>query len=433
MATAAPVRASRLLRLTSSGHGAVAWAERTLGVTSSGIVVFVLGVMGWIGARVLASRALFLLAYGVLIVLGVAFAIGRRRLAVEASRSDLPGRVREGHTVEVMLTLKARRRLTTILLEEDLHSHLGTPVRLPIPLLPGGEGVEHQYTFTPRLRGEYEVGPLVATWSDPFGLTRKRLVLAPAARIIVHPSTELVHDRVLSREWEDPPIRPPFSKPWPTGFEFYGMRDYVNGDDPRRIVWRATARTLDPVTGAGRYLVREAEQGITDRVTLILDTDARHHSPGDPSDTFELAVRAVASLGVRHLTDGFSVTVETNQGRLSESLRGARSRIPLLDALARVRRQRGTLEATLDRLLTDPRRNMHNVLVTPHVDAESARRLRLLLDRGLSILVVLVTWEETDAASLHRAGALGCNIIEADSGSPLEGAFRRVLGAGARR
>ena len=60
------------------------------------------------------------------------------------------------------------------------------------------------------------------------------------------------------------------------------MRDYVPGDDPRRIVWRATARTLDPVSGTGRYLVRESEQGITDRVLLLIDTDRAQHSPGRP-------------------------------------------------------------------------------------------------------------------------------------------------------
>ena len=62
------------------------------------------------------------------------------------------------------------------------------------------------------------------------------------------------------------------------------MREYVRGDDLRRIVWRATART-------GRVMVREAEQGITDHITVILDTDRASHSHDaeDLSESFEMA------------------------------------------------------------------------------------------------------------------------------------------------
>ena len=41
---------------------------------------------------------------------------------------------------------------------------------------------------------------------------------------------------------EDPPMRPPVSKPWPSGLEFYGMREYVPGDDLRHVHWRSSAK-----------------------------------------------------------------------------------------------------------------------------------------------------------------------------------------------
>src|SRR5687767_6500677 len=180
----------------------------------------------------------------------------------------------------------------------------------------------------------------------------------------------MVHDRVLSREWEDPPVRPPISKPWPTGFEFYGMRDYVPGDDPRRIVWRAVART-------GRYLVREAEQGITDRVTIIIDNQKKQHSDEDPSNSFETAIRAAASLGVRHLKDGFSVMVEASSGRVVESLRGQRMRVRFLDEMARLQMASEPLTTALHRILAEPRKDTHNILISPRLDSEVAGILRL--------------------------------------------------------
>jgi uncharacterized protein (DUF58 family) len=322
--------------------------------------------------------------------------------------------------------------VSAVVFEEEIDEHLGTRTRFPVTVLRAGESTEHTYGFMPRQRGVYSVGPLVATWSDPFGLTKKRAVLAEPVELIVHPTTELVNDRVLSRAWEDPPIRPPVSKPWPTGFEFYGMRDYSPGDDPRRIVWRATARTMDDEGNVGRYLVRESEQGITDRVSLILDTDSAWHAVGDPSETFENAVRVAASVASRHLKDGFAVTVEVNDRRLVDSLRGAAKRITLLDELARIDRSSEPLATVLERYLANPRRDTHVVIVTPYLDNAASMRVRILLDRGVSVLLALVLNDESEPDSLHRAGSLGCNVVEVRTGQPLAVVFNRVLARGRR-
>ena len=411
--------------------GLLAAVERRAGITPAGLVVAGLAVPGLVLGRVLGSRPLFLLVYGALLVLGLSRLLARRRLSVDAVRSSLPTRIRERVSVDVELTVTARRRLATVILEEELPEALGAPVRVPVPLLPSGQAVQHGYRFTARRRGVFQVGPLVAEWSDPFGLTRKRAVLAPAETVIVHPSYDAVNDRVVSREWEDPPERPPLSRPWPSGFEFYGMRDYVAGDDPRRINWLASARALS-ADGSERYLVRESEQGITDRVRLLLDTDVAHHAPGEESETFERAVRVVASLGVRHLDQGFSVTLESNGKRLAQALRGNRSRIPLLDRLAEVQPEKTPMSGCLDRLFLDPQRNTHNVLVTPHLDDATARRIKVMLSRGTAMLVVLVMWEETDPAAVHRAASLGCGVVELQPGASITRTFTRVVGAGAR-
>jgi uncharacterized protein (DUF58 family) len=209
------------------------------------------------------------------------------------------------------------------------------------------------------------------------------------------------------------------------------MRDYVSGDDPRRIVWRVAARSEDP-----KYVVREAEQGITDRVRIFLDTDAEWHSPVDAaagSETFELAVRAAASLGSKHLHDGFAVSVDANSGRLVAGIRGRSGAIPLLDALAGVQPEKAPLKEALTRLLHAPQGNAHNVVVTPHLDRDTATRLRLLMERGTSLLLVMVLWEASDFASLHRAGSLGCSVVELSTGTPLQHVFQHVVRAAGRR
>jgi uncharacterized protein (DUF58 family) len=247
------------------------------------------------------------------------------------------------------------------------------------------------------------------------------VVVTQPSEILVHPETEGVQDTPLTRQWEEPPVRPPVSKPWPSGFEFYGMRRYAPGDDLRRVVWRAVART-------GRVMVREFEQGITDRVAIVVDTDVRHHSAGEPSDTFEAAVRTAASLGLRYLKDGFAVTVETNGETVASAVRGVRAQTTFLDAMARLQRGTEPLQTAVDRVVRGVRRDVHHVVVTPHVDDRAATRLKLLIDQGAYVLLAVLVWEDSDPQALAHAAALGCQVVQLRPRTPL-GA---VLGGSSR-
>jgi uncharacterized protein (DUF58 family) len=428
------MRISRLQRTLTDAVSAQVTAfaravEAKIGLTTTGIGMVVLAVVVFVMAKQLGNQALYMLTYGAVVVVGLAYALARRKLALVTTRSQLPSRVRAGQTVTVRLGLESRRGLSTIVIEEQLDEQLGTPVRVPVATVRAGEEVSHDYTFTPKLRGVYRVGPLVATWSDPFGLTRRTAVLTEAVDIIVHPRTETAQDRVSAREWEDPPVRPPITRPWPTGYEFYGLRDYVSGDDPRRIVWRATARSLDLETGTGRYLVRESEQGITDRVTVLLDTDRNAHSPGNPSETFETAVKVAASLATRHIKDGFTVTTFTNTDRLMRPIRSQRDAIRLLDELAKLKSSNDRLLTGVERILRNPRRDTHMVVVTPYLDGPTTGRLKLLIDRGISVVIVLVMYADTDPLTMHRAAQLRCNLVEVTAATPLESVFKHMIAA----
>jgi uncharacterized protein (DUF58 family) len=405
----------------------LAAVERRTGLTGNGVAVVALAIVFIPIARGIGNPALSLLAYGCVALVLLAYVLARRRVVITAVRSELPTRVRQGQPVKVRLVLTAERTVSAVVIDEQMPSALGGAVAVPIARLAAGRELVQDYVITPDRRGVFEVGPLAATWTDPFTLTKRRQELSPPVQVIVHPRIERAPDRVQSREWEDPPVRPLVTKPWPTGFEFYGLRDYVAGDDPRRIVWRATARSLDLETGTGRYLVRESEQGITDRVTLLLDTARSGHSPGEPSDTFETAVRVVASLANMHVKDGFTVTVHANDAALLRPVRGQRDGVRLLDELARVQRGQAPLVDAVTRLLENARRDTHVVVVTPHLDVDVVRRLRLLMNRGVSLLLVMVMWERTDPVSMHRAARVGCNVVEVAPNAPLARVFAHVV------
>jgi uncharacterized protein (DUF58 family) len=401
--------------------------QRRIGITRSGQIALVSAVLLWIMARVVAGTAMYLFAYGALLLVIVSYAIAPRRLKLTGEREGLFPRVSEGDRLDVEVKLTAKRRVSTFILEERLPERLGTTVRVPITSLASGSSVSHYYSLRAGRRGLYEVGPLVAVAGDPLGLSQQETVVAESFELLVHPRVELVSDRPLTRQFEDPPIRPPVSKPWPSGLEFYGMREYVPGDDLRRIVWRASART-------GKIMVREAEQGITDKVTILLDTDRTHHSrDGDGySESFETGVRAAASLGVRHLREGYEIKCEANAGRLSRPLRGPTSQLLLLDALARVDLDRESLSASIMRLLGNGQRDAHNILITPHLGNREAAQLKLLLNTGVSILVVALLWDDDDAQTMAVASSLGCSVVGVHPGQDLSTALFHDIGAGNR-
>ena len=398
----------------SAVRGRVQALERRLGITRAGELAILGGVGLWVAARIVAGTAVYLFAYGAILMVVLAAVVTPRRLKLDGERAGLFPRVREGDRLDVELGLTARRRLATFILEERVPERLGRTVKVPIVSLGSGKKVTHRYGLRATRRGAYDVGPLVAISGDPLGLAQRETVVADQFELLVHPSVELVSDRPLTRQFEDPPIRPPVSKPWPSGLEFYGMREYVPGDDLRRIVWRASART-------GKTMVREAEQGITDKITIVLDTDRTFHSRDGAggSDSFEAGVRAAASLGVRHLREGYEVKVLANDGWLTRSLRGATSQLMLLDSLARVQTSRTGLGSAIRQLLVAGQRDAHNVLITPHLTAEDASQLKLLLRTGASVLVVGLVWEEREAGVLGVAAALGCQVAGVHPGQDL--------------
>ncbi len=390
----------------------------------------IVGAIGlWITARVVAGTAMYLFAYGLVILLVISLLLAPRRLRLDGERAGLFPRAQEGDRMGVEVKLTARRRVSTFILEERVPERLGNTVRVPITRLSSGSTVSHFYGLRCARRGVYTVGPLVAVAGDPLGLSQRETVVAEPFELLVHPRVEPVSDRPLTRQFEDPPIRPPVSKPWPSGLEFYGMREYTPGDDLRRIVWRASART-------GKVMVREAEQGITDRITIMLDTDRGAHSRDGEglSESFEAGVRVAASLGVRHLREGYEVRTETNGGPLTRSLRGASSQLLLLDNLARLELSRAPLGEMILRMVSGSQRDAHNVLITPRLGREEAARLKLLLNTGVSILVVALLWEDDASDTMNVAAGLGCQVVGVHPGQDLSTAlYNEVAGSGRRR
>jgi uncharacterized protein (DUF58 family) len=392
--------------------------QRVVGLTAIGVGAIASAILIWVVARVIAGTAMYLFAYGCALMVLIAVAIAPRNLKISGERTGLFPRGREGDRFDVRLSLTARRGYSAFMLEERVPDRLGKTVKVPVSKVSKGTPIEFGYALRCARRGVYNVGPLVAVAQDPLGMFQRETVVCEPFELLVHPRVEVVSDRALVRANEDPPIRPPISRPWPNGSEFYGMREYVPGDDVRRIVWRASART-------GTLMVKEFEQGITDKISLILDTDRTNHSrDGEQlSESFEAGIRAAASLGVRHLREGYEVRMEANGGPLVRPMRGNMAQTQLLDALARAEMDREPLTKVIQRLVFNPQRDAHNVIITPKIGPAEAGQLKLLLNTGASVFVIALLWDENDATTTATAASLGCQVVAIHPGQDVSSAL----------
>jgi hypothetical protein len=93
---------------------------------------------------------------------------------------------------------------------------------------------------------------------------------------------------------------------------------------------------------------------------------------------------------------------------------------------------REPLTTVITRLIADPRRDAHNVLITPRLGAHEAAQLRLLLQKGISLLVVALLWRDDSDETLNAAAALGCQVAAVRPGQDLRSSLYHDIGAGSR-
>src|SRR5437879_8462975 len=105
---------------------------------------------------------MYLFAYGLLLLVGLAYLIAPHRLRMTGRRDGLFPRAQEGDRLDVEVKLTATRRVGAFILEERVPERLGAPVRVPVVKLPAGRTVTHRYGLRSARPGVARVRPLGA-------------------------------------------------------------------------------------------------------------------------------------------------------------------------------------------------------------------------------------------------------------------------------
>ena len=212
------------------------------------------------------------------LILLLALIDGRRTRAPAAGRK-LPRISSLGAVTEVTVNVTNELdRALSLRLTDDLDPSLR---RLPGPGgrdeweegfpvdLPARSMLRCHYNVRPRSRGFLELGAIHLRTRSPWGLVWRRSSVPASDILQVQPGVrDLLRDRshAIHRRLRTP--GPRRNRQWGDGREFESLRDYVEGDDPRTIDWKASAKRR-------RYVVRNYEAERSQNIILAIDA-GRH-------------------------------------------------------------------------------------------------------------------------------------------------------------
>jgi len=220
-----------------------------------------------------------------LLVAGAMLYVKLTPLSIDVARELHPPRVHAGSPSRIDLRVRnlGRLRSPVLHLRDGVSGTRGANLIVP-PL--AAEGVARAaYRLPTERRGILTVGPLDVMLSDPFGLTNVAMQASGVSELTVYPHIDDVapvpqttgndpmagaeHPNALGRNGED----------------FYALRQYVVGDDLRRVHWPSTARHDE-------LMVRQDELPWQGRATVLLDVRSSTNS----AESLELAISAAASI-----------------------------------------------------------------------------------------------------------------------------------------
>ncbi|MFD6638842.1 DUF58 domain-containing protein [Micromonospora chalcea] len=258
-----------------------------MGITARGIGLLVAAlVLLGVGFRYAYPELTVLgAAAGVAVGYAVVNAAWRPRLNV-ARRAD-PDRVARDEPAAMELTVRNTGRLRAAnLVAEDRCAGALVPVPL-LRLRPGRDTVV-RYDVPTHRRGVVPVGPLRVVRRDPLGLVALARGYGGTVPVWVHPRIHPLSavptgaGRSLDGRTDSVPHG---------SITFDSLREYVVGDELRRVHWRTSARV-------GELMVRENVDTSLPRLVVVLDNRARAHPGrvGGVAESFEAACEAAASV-----------------------------------------------------------------------------------------------------------------------------------------
>lgn len=283
--------------------------------TPAGVAVALTALVAALAAWRLRWDELWALAGGAGAAVGLALLACQVVAPVRGTRRDAVDRVTSGDPLAVTVTLSTGRRSVR---RQPALDRLGDDlVEVDLPSVRARTEREVTYSIPTRRRGHLPLGPVVVDEGDPLGLFRAVAEVVAPTTVIVHPRH---HPLVLDpsgRRRDLDGLRTDLAE---GSITFHALRDYVPGDDLRRVHWRSSART-------GTLVVRHDVDPSEPRTLLLVDLAAEAWPGGRLEEGLEVAASVVRAAG----REGLPLRLVRPAERAVDA---GRDGTPVLDALA---------------------------------------------------------------------------------------------------
>jgi len=210
------------------------------------------------------------------------------------------------------------------------------------------------FHLRPVKRGEYHFGGLNIYASTPIGLINRRFTFDQQAMVPVYPSFMQMHKYELlaiSNNLKEGGIKK--LRKIGQSTEFENIREYVLGDDPRAINWRATARKSDLMVN--HYIDEKSQQ-----VYCIIDKGRTMQMPFEGLSLLDYAINASLVLSNIALKKEDKAGIITFSDKIGTILKADRRRAQLHAILEVLYNQKTKYqESDYEMLYAQIRHNLH--------------------------------------------------------------------------
>lgn len=366
----------------------------------------VLTIVAYVVARLSGGSLPFFLLY----VTALLWAGGWLWLLYASRRIDCIIQV-ERDRVEVGESLKVRIRLENdglvplpwVEVDDETPSHLVASDRptQATSLTPFGTRVL-ALTLTARRRGHYHVGPVRVRWGDPLGLFQRERTFHSRSVITIFPRVYAIESLPIPLSQPFGPVRTQ-EKAFEDPSNHAEIRPYVQGDNPRHIHWKTSARM-------GTLMTRQYELSATTQLMLFLDlheavqVDRTGEGGHSTEETAVELAASLAALGLRRKVETGLVCQGQERFAVGPG-RGQRTFTEILEVLARAQANGSMPIAQVLEVETEHLANRSTlVVITPDLNTRLAEQL-LRLRKNHRVLLMLLNASSFAAAGRDQAPA----------------------------
>jgi uncharacterized protein (DUF58 family) len=215
------------------------WPGRALGLAF--LVPALASLLLFVSEDVLPLILVIDLVVALLALLDLLTLVGKSRIGIERHMSQVCS-LDEPQDVELVIENPGRAPLSMHLRDDVPATATADSASFEITIPPRRQAVL-TYRIVPKRRGSYTLARVDALVKSRLGLWRRQMTWPVRTEIRVYPDIhQLGRFTMLARRDRLSTIGVRRSRRLGTDNEFERLRDYIEGDDPRHLDWRATAR-----------------------------------------------------------------------------------------------------------------------------------------------------------------------------------------------